>query len=362
MAKHAQTTSVRELLQNFPDLIEKVAGPDDQSIGGMNSPLSAAASDMVVLATASAVSERRRSPSRVWLIDKKLWGAVAKEPLPESTTVLVSAQAVLAQALIAKKYFRPKDHHQPVGSSLVHPSAVVASSARVAADVVIGPGAVIGEDCVIESGARIGAQSVLEPRVRVGPRSEIHPMVFIAHDCVIGADCEIKPQTVIGGEGFGYAQDPQRESHRLTHFGRVVLEDRVHIGSLVTLDRGTFEDVRIGEGTKIDNHCHFGHNLQIGRRSIITGGVLTAGSVTIGDECVIGGRTTINGHLQIASRVRLAGLSGVHTSIEAPGDYGGFPVTDLKSEMRRRAAWQSFPDWMRKIRRLLRDSALDKES
>jgi UDP-3-O-[3-hydroxymyristoyl] glucosamine N-acyltransferase len=47
--------------------------------------------------------------------------------------------------------------------------------------------------------------------------------------------------------------------------GRVVIKDNVGIGALCTIDKGVTGDTIIGEGTKIDNQVHVGHDTVIER-------------------------------------------------------------------------------------------------
>jgi UDP-3-O-[3-hydroxymyristoyl] glucosamine N-acyltransferase len=202
---------------------------------------------------------------------------------------------------------------------------------------------------------------MLEPNVKIGERTHIHPLVFIAHSCQVGADCEIKSHSTIGGEGFGFAHDNKGHHHRITHYGRVIIEDRVHIGSGVSIDRGTFDDSRIGSGTKLDNHSHFGHNIRIGQDTILVGGQLYAGSVSIGSNCVFGGRVSIQGHLEICDNVQLMGLTAIGKSIDKPGQYGGLPVQKINDELRTRAVLPFLPKMKRQIARIMKKLEMDND-
>jgi UDP-3-O-[3-hydroxymyristoyl] glucosamine N-acyltransferase len=213
---------------------------------------------------------------------------------------------------------------------------------------------VISDGCVIGDEVIVGANTVLEPKVKVGRGTHIHPLVFIGHSCEIGAECEIKPNTTIGGEGFGFAHDEKGRHYRITHYGRVIIEDRVDIGAGVQIDRGTFDDSHIGEGTKIDNHSHFGHNIRIGEHSILVAGALVAGSVSIGSHCIIGGRTNIGGHLQITDGVQLMATSSVAKSIDKPGQYGGLPIQDAQDAMKTRAVQPLLPKLRKQVNRILK--------
>lgn len=348
---------IRDIVEKFPELLSLGRGPSDLAVTDIQAATTASAESLVFVSNTKHLKEMASSKALSWVVTKELLPQVPAEV----RTVLVATNVPLAMSYVAKQFFPQTDHHQSVGTARIHPSAQIASTASLGNDCVIGPGAVIGENCVLGDQCVIGANSVLEPRVKVGERSHIHPLVFIAHDCVIGARCEIKPNTTIGGEGFGYAQDAKFNHYRLTHYGRVVIEDDVHIGAGVQIDRGTFEDSVIGSGTKIDNHCHFGHNIRIGKNTLITGGMITAGSATLGSFCVFGGRSTIGGHLTIADHCHFGGVSMVHQSVTKPGQYAGFPLEDLKSALKTRASMPAVPQLVKQVRRIMKHLGLESE-
>lgn len=308
--------------------------------------------DLVVISEPAHLAEASAGQSKVWLVPSKM---VSEDLQKNGVTLLAADNPKLCMALIAKEYFRPSAHHVPVGESRIHSSAAVDPTAHVGKDVIIGPYAVIGKHCRLDDGAIIGAHSVLENGVSVGAKTHIHPHVFIGHDCVIGGECEIKPHAVLGGEGFGYATDLKTMRHeRITHFGKLVLGDRVHVGSGTTIDRGTFADSRIGDDAKIDNLCHFGHNIEIGQGTIVTGGVVVAGSAKIGSFCVIGGGTCIAGHLEIADQVQIGGMSGVTKSIPEKGAYGGYPLQPLRDYLKTQSSLPSLPQLRKDVAHLLK--------
>lgn len=348
----------QNLLEDFSENVSWSRGPKEGLISNIRSPSTAEKNSLVFVPDEKHLREALQGPAQTLVVHPRLLEQIPKS---DGRTVLVTKNVQLVMAKAAKKYFPQTLAHTPVDGEFIHPSAVVAHSAKVGAGVRIGPGAVISDGCEIGESAIIGANSVLEPNVKIGPRTYIHPLVFIGHSCELGADCEVHPQTTIGTEGFGYAQDEKVEHHRITHYGRVVIEDRVHIGAGVQIDRGTFEDSRIGAGTKIDNHCHFGHNIKIGKNTLITGGMITAGSATIGSYCVFGGRTTVAGHISIADKTQFAGLSGISKTVEQPGAYGGYPLQDLKSHMKTTASFKSLPLLRKQMNRVLKKLGLEKE-
>jgi len=346
---------VREILENFPELVRLERGSPETSVSALQDPTLATPQDLIFAASEDHLQTAVNTKAQAWLVHQ---GLVGKVPA-HVKVVLSSKQVQLAMAQIGKRYFAETRNRQTVEGALINKTAVISPSAKIGKDCVINAGAVIGDHCEIGDGTVIGANTVIEPHCKIGANSYIHPLVFIGHSCELGKNCEVHPHTTIGSEGFGYAQDAQINHHRITHYGRVILEDNVHIGAGVQIDRGTFLDSRIGSGTRIDNHCHFGHNIVIGRNTIIVGSVIAAGSVKIGSYCVIGGRTTIAGHLEIGDKVQIGGMSGITKSILEPGQYAGFPIQDLKTDMRVRATIKRLPEMARQLKTVLKKLGIE---
>jgi len=349
---------IREILENFPETLKLVRGATDHLITGVQNGTTASSDSLVFVSNRKQLEIAMKSKAQAWVVGKDLLDRVPEQ----IKVVLVSPSPYLAMAQVGKKHFPLTKNHQIIAGAKVHESARISPTAKVGRDCIIGPGAVIGDECVIGNQCIIGANSVLEPGVKLGDGTHIHPLVFIGHSCELGKNCEVHPNTTIGTEGYGYAQDAKFNHYRITHYGRVVLEDDVHIGSGVNIDRGTFEDSRIGAGTKIDNHCHFGHNIQIGRNTLITAGMITAGSATIGSNCVFGGRTTVGGHIHIVDGCHIGGLSAVQQSVEQPGQYSGFPLQPLKDDLRTRMSLKELPELIKQVRRIVRHLGIGKET
>jgi UDP-3-O-[3-hydroxymyristoyl] glucosamine N-acyltransferase len=346
---------IREIVENFPNLVSLVRGDHAHIITDLQEPKSASQQSLIFVGDRHHLQEALESKAQAWVVHKDLVEQVPKS-IPH---VFVSPNVALTMALVGRRLFPQTIHRQPIKGPAVHPSSHVAMTARLGKDCIVGPGAVVGENCILGNQTVIGANAVLEPGVKVGDRTHIYPLVYIGHGCEVGADCEIHPHTTIGTEGFGYAMDDKFTQHRITHFGRVMIEDSVHIGANVQIDRGTFLDSRIGSGTKIDNHCHFGHNIVIGKNTVITGGMIVAGSVTIGSYCVFGGRTTIAGHLSIPDKTKISGMSGVTKGISKSGDYGGFPLTDLRRALKARAAQRHLPAMLKSLKKIMTKLGMD---
>ncbi len=236
----------------------------------------------------------------------------------------------------------------------IHPSAVVADSARLGEGVYIGPMAVVGEGVELADGVTVGAGCILEEEVRIGTRSLLHPRVTVCHGVRIGADCLIHSGAVIGSDGFGLVLEGERWS-RMPQLGSVHIGDRVEIGANTTVDRGALDDTVIEDGVKLDNLIQVAHNVRIGENTAVAGMAGFAGSAVIGRNCRISGRASVTGHLRIADGVTVTATSLVTRSIEKPGVYSsGTPLMPNREWRRVSARYKKLDDLARRLERLER--------
>ncbi len=278
----------------------------------------------------------------------------AKRLNPGRSAVLTSDDLQAAMAKLNTEYFLPSWGREPFAQHRVHPSAQIHPSARLHESVIVQPNAVIGPDVAIDEGSIIGANSTLEGNITIGKRCVIKANVFVGHSVHIGDDCRIEPQSSVGTDGYGYGTDRNGEHHAKPHFGRVILGNRVEVGCGVSIDRGTFDDTLIGDGTKIDNQCHFAHNTIVGKNCLITAGFMVAGSSTFGDNCKFAGRVSANGHISVCDNVTMGPVSVISKNITKPGFYGGFPPVPYKDFVKNQASTASLFDTRKRVNELLR--------
>lgn len=187
-------------------------------------------------------------------------------------------------------------------NSGIHPSAVIHASAQVSKSAAIGANVVIEADAVIGDNAQIGPNSFIGERAKIGSGTKLWPSVSIYHDVEIGADCLLQANTVIGSDGFGYANE-RGQWLKIPQLGSVIIGDKVEIGASTTIDRGALDDTIIHSNVIIDNQCQIAHNVEVNSGTAIAGCTVLAGSVTIGKNCQIGGMSAINGHMSVCDGV-----------------------------------------------------------
>ena len=128
----------------------------------------------------------------------------------------------------------------------------------------------------------------------------------------LGKNVIIEHGAVIGCEGFSFERNEKNELERFLHIGGVVIGDNVQIGANSLVERGTFGDTIIGEGTQVDGLVMIGHNSNIGKHCVIVCGSAICGSVTIGDYTWIGAGAVIRDGITIGKNVTV-GMGAVVT-------------------------------------------------
>ncbi|MFQ3325547.1 MAG: UDP-3-O-[3-hydroxymyristoyl] glucosamine N-acyltransferase, partial [Salibacteraceae bacterium] len=168
----------------------------------------------------------------------------------------------------------------------------------------------------ITDSAKIGEGSVIQPNVfignnvTIGKNCRIHSGVSIYDNSVIGNNVLIHSNTVLGADAF-YYQKREGTYQQFTSCGRVVIKDNVHIGANCTIDKGVTGDTEIGEGSKLDNLIHVGHDTVIGKNCLFASQVGIAGCVTIEDNVTLWGQVGVASDLTIEEGAVVYAQSGV---------------------------------------------------
>ncbi|WP_426809423.1 UDP-3-O-(3-hydroxymyristoyl)glucosamine N-acyltransferase [Pseudomonas sp. WOUb67] len=245
---------------------------------------------------------------------------------------LIVADPYQAYARISH-LFDPK----PKAVAGIHPSAVVAEDAQVDASASIGPFAVIESGARIEADVSIGAHCFIGARCVVGEGGWLAPRVTLYHDVIIGKRVVIQSGAVIGGEGFGFANE-KGIWRKIAQIGGVTIGDDVEIGVNTAVDRGALSDTRIGNGVKLDNQIQIAHNVQIGDHTAMAACVGISGSTRIGKHCMLAGGVGLVGHIDICDNVFISGMTMVTRSITEPGSYSSGTAMQPLADWRKSAA------------------------
>lgn len=193
-------------------------------------------------------------------------------------------------------------------SAGIHPSAVVHPSARV------------------HPTASVGPLSVIEADVEIGEHCRIGSRVTIERGTIMGARCIVHSGAVIGGDGFGFAQDRSDSARpwvKIEQLGRVRMGDDVEVGANTCVDRGALGDTVLANGVKLDNLIQIAHNVQVGENTAMAANVGISGSTKIGARCTLAGGVGVVGHIELADDTHVSGATVISRSLTEPGRYTG---------------------------------------
>jgi UDP-N-acetylglucosamine acyltransferase len=148
----------------------------------------------------------------------------------------------------------------------IHPTAIVDSAAKIAADVTVGPYAIIGGRVTIGPGTIIESHAVIESVASMGSGN------FVGHGAIIGA----APQDL--------SFSPERKT-------AVEIGNENVIRELCTIHRGSAEGTvtKIGDKNFLMAGAHVGHNSEIGNNVVIANNCLLGGYVRVDDGAFLGG-------------------------------------------------------------------------
>lgn len=174
----------------------------------------------------------------------------------------------------------------------------------------IGKGSVIGKNVQLGERVRIGYNCSIIGEIHIGAGTVIGDNVVIRNKVSIGQNCVIQSLSVIGEDGYGYSENANHVKTMVRHFGGVIIEDDVFIGSHTNIARGTIDNTIIKKGVKIAPSTHIGHNNYIGENVAIVCSELF-GSVKVGSNSYISS-SVIRNQLKIGENV-IIGMGSVVT-------------------------------------------------
>ncbi|WP_127470996.1 UDP-3-O-(3-hydroxymyristoyl)glucosamine N-acyltransferase [Thiomicrorhabdus aquaedulcis] len=240
-----------------------------------------------------------------------------------SVACIVVPDPYYAYALVAQLLNPVKHRLQGV-----HQQAYIQDNVTLGSSITVEAFAVVYEGSVIGDGTYLCAGAVIEEGVTIGKSCRIGPNVVIHQGCMLGDFVTIEAGSIIGGDGFGWANH-DGQWVKIPQVGRVIIGSHVSIGNNCTIDRGALDDTLIGDHCIIDNLVHIAHNVTLGKGCAIAGQSGLAGSAVLGDYCTVAGQSGITGHITVTSNTHLMAKSAVTHSLSEPGTYAGFPAVPV---------------------------------
>ncbi len=243
----------------------------------------------------------------------------------------------------------------PRPAAEVHPTAVIAPTAR------IGSHASIGPYVVVEDAAELGANAVLHSHVviyrgaKIGDDFTAHSHAVVREFCRLGNRVTLQNGAVIGADGFGFAKQSDGSHYKMVQSGIAVVEDDVEVQAYACVDRATVGETRVRRGAKIDNMVQVGHASTVGENSLLCAQAGLAGSTHLGRNVLLAGQVGVAGHLTVGDNVVVTAQSGIPGDVPAATMVSGYPAIENKLWLRCAAVFKKLPE-LNKTVRALRES------
>ena len=343
-----QHLSVEFLVMTLGELAQRIgaelapaaqqdSAPVDLTVSGIAAIATASASEISFVANPKYAAAARKTQAAAVIVEHGF-------PPMEVPTLRVK-DAKFAFTLAIGLF-----HQEPVYPPGIHPTAVISPSARLGERVHVGPYAVVGDDCVLGDDAVILAHVVLYAGVRIGDRFLAHAHAVVREGCRLGDDVVLQNGAVIGGDGFGFARNPEGRWIKTVHPGPAVLEDDVEVQANACIDRAVLGETRIGRGVKIDNLVQVGHASTVGENTLLCAQVGLAGSTHVGRNVTLAGQVGVAGHLTIGDGAIATAQTGIPSDVAAGAVVSGYPAMDNRAWLRMVTALQRVPDLLRRLR------------
>lgn len=174
----------------------------------------------------------------------------------------------------------------------IHPTAIIAKTAKLAKDVNVGPYCVIDGEVEIGEGTELKSHVAVSGRTKIGKHNTIFPFASLGHA----------------------PQDLKYKGEK----SELVIGDHNTIREHVTMNPGTEGG---GMLTKVGSHnlfmmsAHVAHDCMVGDHVILANNATLGGHVQVGDYAIIGGLSAVHQFVRIGMGAIIGGMSGVEHDV-----------------------------------------------
>ena len=333
------TRTAGEVAQHVGAQLE---GDPDIHVSGVASPESARRGDLIYVSSPRHLARAAASAAGC--------AVVAPEIALPGKTLLRTANPKLAFAKAAAWLIAAP----PIAKG-IHPTAVIAPSARLGRDAAVGPYAVVEDGVGIGAGSEIGAFCFLGRAARLGENCRLYPRVTLYAGVHLGDRVVVHAGAVIGSDGFGYVFGDGRQ-WKFPQIGTVEIGDDVEIGANTTIDRGALDETRMGADVKIDNLVQVGHNVIVGEHTVIAAQTGISGSCVIGENVLLGGQVGVADHCRIEDGAVAGAQAGIPSgkTIRRGQTVWGTPARPLEKFKEQYGWFARLPELAERVRKLER--------
>ena len=170
--------------------------------------------------------------------------------------------------------------------------------------------AIISESSKLADNVEIGAYSVIGPDVKISNNTKIHSHVNIVGDTSIGSGNEIFPFVSIG--------TPPQDLKYKGEKNSIVIGNNNKFREYVNINPGTEQGggkTEIGNNNLLMVYCHVAHDCILSNNIVLANNVQVGGHVLIEDNAIIGGSCAIHQFSRIGESSMVGGMTGVLSDV-----------------------------------------------
>jgi UDP-3-O-[3-hydroxymyristoyl] glucosamine N-acyltransferase len=273
---------------------------------------------------------------------------IVSEDFPAiSTAMLRCKNPYLAFARAIDLFYKA-----PQYTAGVHPTAIMAPTAKLGGNAHVGAYVVIADDVEIGDNAVLLPHVVIYRGARIGNNFFAHAHAVVRENCTLGDNVILQNGAIVGCDGFGFAHDGDHWE-KITQSGPTVLESDVEVQANSCIDRASVGETHVARGVKIDNLAQVGHGSAVGEHTLLCAQVGLAGSTVVGKNVILAGQVGVAGHCNIGDGVVVTAQSGTHGDIPAGAMVSGSPAFDHKQWLRAVGIFNKLPELARTVRSLM---------
>ena len=170
--------------------------------------------------------------------------------------------------------------------------------------------AIISETSKIAENVEIGAYSIIGPNVKIESNTKIHSHVNIVGHTTIGSGNEIFPYASIG--------TPPQDLKYKGEKNSIVIGNNNKFREYFNINPGTEHGggvTTVGNNNLFMVYCHVAHDCNLSNNIVLANNVQVGGHVYIQDNSIIGGSCAIHQFSRIGESAMVGGMTGVLSDV-----------------------------------------------
>jgi len=336
--------SIELKVKKIADIFDgEIVGNNSITIKGIGSIENAKNGDITFLSNKKYIDYLGTTDASVIIVDKSI-----EIPKKCKSTIIKVKNAYKSFALLLSQIDKNKVENK---KGIENPS-FINSTSKIKNNCYIGAFTYIDQNVILDENVKIFPNCFIGKDTKIGSNTIIYPGVKIYPNSVIGNNCVIHSNSVIGADGFGFAPQENGEFITVPQLGNVIIEDNVSIGSNTVIDKATMESTIIHSGVKLDNLIQIGHNVEIGKNTVIAAQSGISGSTKVGENSMFGGQVGVVGHLKLGDFAKYAAQAGVSKKTKNNETVIGSPAMPKDQFIKSYIIFKKLPSIVKQIEKL----------